>query len=891
MKKFALYSGAALMSAALLFSCSKESEVIDNNEPFESEKTITLTIKASQANTRTHLDGSEVKWDATGETLAVFEDNGTAVAKSTSKEGVTEDNGATMTFKAQLTETTGSSFTYYAFYPASAWYNKSTNKTPTSIAINTPATQTPTATSFDPTADLLIAKSIDNGSTQATSLSMRFARAVAVGKMTIKNLPTNEHIEKVTISAKNGGQDVILAGRTSFNLETAEPTDEYGNNVPEKTIVLDYSALELTADSQTGMTALFTCYPFELGSDDSFTVEVKTETKTYTRTITLSGSQTLAFIAGEASSFSVNMQNATSSENAVDLCYAYLTADEWHAAGGTSSYGIVTVAKTHGDTWNTYASYNSSAIQIRNNSSTNDSYIQLPEFKNNISQVVVTIASATNLTLENTATDKDGSIASATISEGTTEYTFDLSESNVNTAYLRANGSPAKITKIEVYAGQDTRPGTQAAPTTVTAVVDASTTNTIIVSWTASTGATGYEVTLTPDEGDPITKTVDATTTTTSFAGLEFSTEYTPSVVALGDLYLVKANSASVAGDAVTTGNPTKGQSIDSPYSVTEAIEAINALDDGATSEEDVYVQGIISSLSQFNSNYKSITYYISLDGSTNSELEVYSGKGENGADFNSLADLALGDQVIVKGKLQKYVSGGVVTPEIYRSSVIASITKVPRYSVTLQTPENGTISAPTTSVAAGGTVTLTATPNSGYEFDSWTVKDADDKEVTVTDNQFTMPAINVTVSASFKEMSGYSVTYTQKYSDSGHTVTVNGNAPDGSSCSWTTTYTNSNQLTADKKMTYTISGFDGKKITGLYLNLKTNASKGKGTVSMKHGNTEFGSFTIPVIGSTYVLKEALVTATTIQNNEIVTIEVSASVNSVYCEYITITYE
>lgn len=91
--------------------------------------------------------------------------------------------------------------------------------------------------------------------------------------------------------------------------------------------------------------------------------------------------------------------------------------------------------------------------------------------------------------------------------------------------------------------------------------------------------------------------------------------------------------------------------------------------------------------------------------------------------------------------------------------------------------------------------------------------------------------------------------------------------------------------------MTYTISGFDGKKITGLSLHMKTNASKGEGSVSMKHGDTEFGSYTVPVIGSTYELKEATVTETTIGTGEIVTITISATVNSVYCDYITITYE
>ena len=136
-----------------------------------------------------------------------------------------------------------------------------------------------------------------------------------------------------------------------------------------------------------------------------------------------------------------------------------------------------------------------------------------------------------------------------------------------------------------------------------------------------------------------------------------------------------------------------------------------------------------------------------------------------------------------------------------------------------------------------------------------------------------------------------YTVTYTQSYSGSGHTVATSGTAPAGSDCSWTTTYTNGYQLTSGKSMTYTITGFDGKTITGLTLHLKTNASKGAGSVSMKHGSTEFGTYTVPVLGSTYVEKDATVTATTIGTGETVTVTISATANSVYCEYITLSYK
>lgn len=73
-------------------------------------------------------------------------------------------------------------------------------------------------------------------------------------------------------------------------------------------------------------------------------------------------------------------------------------------------------------------------------------------------------------------------------------------------------------------------------------------------------------------------------------------------------------------------------------------------------------------------------------------------------------------------------------------------------YTVTVTQPtEGGTISADQTSAAEGATVNLTATPSQGFVLDGFTVTAENGSTVTVTNNQFTMPASNVTVSASFR--------------------------------------------------------------------------------------------------------------------------------------------
>ena len=74
------------------------------------------------------------------------------------------------------------------------------------------------------------------------------------------------------------------------------------------------------------------------------------------------------------------------------------------------------------------------------------------------------------------------------------------------------------------------------------------------------------------------------------------------------------------------------------------------------------------------------------------------------------------------------------------------------KYAITVDNAiEGGSVSADKEEAAEGETVTLTATPDANYVFGAWNVKDADDADVTVENDQFTMPASNVTVSAVFQ--------------------------------------------------------------------------------------------------------------------------------------------
>ncbi len=83
-----------------------------------------------------------------------------------------------------------------------------------------------------------------------------------------------------------------------------------------------------------------------------------------------------------------------------------------------------------------------------------------------------------------------------------------------------------------------------------------------------------------------------------------------------------------------------------------------------------------------------------------------------------------------------------------------------PLFSVNCATVQHGSIEASHSTAVEGTLVTLTATPDAGYDFDYWVVT-ANNEPVEVEGDQFVMPASNVDVSAVFSYVGQ---TYTQKY-------------------------------------------------------------------------------------------------------------------------------
>lgn len=88
------------------------------------------------------------------------------------------------------------------------------------------------------------------------------------------------------------------------------------------------------------------------------------------------------------------------------------------------------------------------------------------------------------------------------------------------------------------------------------------------------------------------------------------------------------------------------------------------------------------------------------------------------------------------------------------KTVTVTSASTAVNYTVTVdKNIKNGTVTPSKTSLAAGEKFTVEAKPNDGYELDTVTVKDASNNEIKPnTNGSYTMPASDVTVSATFAQ-------------------------------------------------------------------------------------------------------------------------------------------
>ena len=157
----------------------------------------------------------------------------------------------------------------------------------------------------------------------------------------------------------------------------------------------------------------------------------------------------------------------------------------------------------------------------------------------------------------------------------------------------------------------------------------------------------------------------------------------TPETEGKSAAYIVTVNGkATGEGGGGNTPQPTNTSTFDNPYTVAKALDTANALSDNETTTEEFYIKGKVSRKANTadeigpnsSKKYKDMNYYISDDGTQSKELYIYRGKYLDGADFTDFEQLKENDEVVVVGKLQKYIdtkNGNAVVLELKESKIV----------------------------------------------------------------------------------------------------------------------------------------------------------------------------------------------------------------------------
>lgn len=211
----------------------------------------------------------------------------------------------------------------------------------------------------------------------------------------------------------------------------------------------------------------------------------------------------------------------------------------------------------------------------------------------------------------------------------------------------------------------------------------------------------------------------------------------------------------------------------------------------------------------------------------------------------------------------------------------------------------NGTVSVDPTQAVEGQSVTITATPASGYKVKSVSVKTASGNALTVTNNKFTMPAEAVTVSAEFELNDSPKEEKTATITFGTNNVKINAasvTGADDKNNSWTVTTSGTTSFTANadyyqvgssskpaKSITFSTTLPADAEVTSI--SSKFGGFSGTaGTVTLKVGENSVGT------GSLNATNDVTVSSTSTASGNEVTITVTGIAKGVKVYNIVVKY-
>jgi len=523
--------------------------------------------------------------------------------------------------------------------------------------------QSPTATSFDPAADIMVSQVKEAGNTRLTNLSFKMGRIITVNKMTLTGLEAGEMVSKVEFTL-----DKSVWGYISPDANGGYKVTNGGNKL---TINYENDTAPVGLVSSEGtFPVYFVSAPVENAAIAS--VVVTTDKNVYTKAGNADGEpfygRTISFAVGTMTRFNMDMANygtpigeeipynKVEDDAMIRAGAEYLfvgpKSDEEICAAGTYDSSYYTAVDVT-DTDNVIFIQGEQVMVFTLEAGENEGQFYIQD-----SEGYYLYWSSGNSVSRNTAKGDSAYLWSISLEDGivnvkTTDRVLQYNASNPRFACYK--GTQKAIT---LYVNEATLVELADPELEFEGVTD----DPIEVAWAnrnsfvAPTLSNPYEVDITWTSEDTDVATVDAN------GAITFVGNGTTTITATS-----KKTSEFYAGSASyklkVTGAPApKGESADNPFTPAEAVTFIQGLSTKPTDKE-YYVSGIVTRLAdngQFEATHGNATFFISDDGKTTSqEFEAYRVLYLGNRAWQEGDQLiGVGDEVIVCGKLTTYGSG-----------------------------------------------------------------------------------------------------------------------------------------------------------------------------------------------------------------------------------------
>ena len=695
-----LYIGFAALAALTLSACQKEVQVNDASTLV----TITLTADKAGDQTRAAVVEGETKasyeWtNADKQNLKLF------TVATTMTEGDSPQEVETLTPVENPTIAVSADNRVLSITASveagskvravvsSDWTSSKTDPKPRLLAIQKPAVD-----NFDPDADILVADdvTVDSGLEEA---KLSFHRPVTVNKMTLKGLADGEKVSKVVLSSEKH-----LTGYYDYA--------DAAMSGQQKELTIKYEE-PATIGASGELPVYFVTMP-NAGHKLGLVVETVKNSKNYRYTFEF---PSINFTQGKFSRFSVDLDGM--GQEVVDVDYS----GEWVIAGTHSSHTFAATA------WESGYIYPASEVTV------DGEVVTVTGSKDPYKMTIARVADGTYAGLY-TIVDANGHYLSAT--GGTSNNNLTGLESPEETSYWTiAKNTDGTFDILADKLADNARKSMR-------------------VNWNnGSPRVTCYAMTSSQPKVVlySFSKVVEKAPTPT----VEYKFKKV-SAVTSGKKYLMVGYKENVYHAAVLwTGTKAYGYMNSKVVTPTGDIIVENNLDNAITittaeggyslqmsNGKYIYASGDYATLNYGTEPESVWTITPNSDGTFEiKSLETFIQYGE-GTFTTFLRYASLKDGAVMPYLYELDEQGGTTT------SKAITFTQPTQAGCSIAVSVDGSAITSGATVAAGKTVTLTATVGTGFTFGSWNVTGATVAAATATTTTFTMGASEVTVSASF---------------------------------------------------------------------------------------------------------------------------------------------